>query len=156
MTTTFVKKNTSTQLMPPKFSDLFFLVNGKQNCFKNVFAIMLPIFVRTERVWPKLSSIQGIRANLVYIVSLLHFTKKTSNSLIVICSRSSAVSLRDLFATDFEKVNKLSHRKVQTLNHATFLNFEILIIMVDMDGVKSLANKKKDHHILQLKLSNDL
>ena len=25
-----------------------------------------------------------------------------------------------------------------------------------MDGVKSLANKKKDHHILQLKLSNDL
>ena len=31
---------------------------------------MLPICVRTERVWPKLSSIQGIRANLVYIVSL--------------------------------------------------------------------------------------
>ena len=31
---------------------------------------MLPICVRTERVWPKLPSIQGIRANLVYIVSL--------------------------------------------------------------------------------------
>ena len=31
---------------------------------------MLPICVRTERVWPKLSSTQGIRANLVYIVSL--------------------------------------------------------------------------------------
>ena len=31
---------------------------------------MLPICVRPERVWPKLSSIQGIRANLVYIVSL--------------------------------------------------------------------------------------
>ena len=31
---------------------------------------MLPICVSTERVWPKLSSIQGIRANLVYIVSL--------------------------------------------------------------------------------------
>ena len=27
---------------------------------------MLPICVRTERVWPKVSSIQGIRANLVY------------------------------------------------------------------------------------------
>ena len=26
MTTTFVKKNPSTQLIPPKFSDLFFLV----------------------------------------------------------------------------------------------------------------------------------
>ena len=38
--------------------------------FKNIFAIMLPIFVRPERVWPKLSSIQVIRANLVYIVSL--------------------------------------------------------------------------------------
>ena len=32
---------------------------------------MIPIFVRPERVWPKLSSIQGIRANLVYILSLL-------------------------------------------------------------------------------------
>ena len=32
---------------------------------------MLPICVRTERVWPKLSSIQGIRADLVYIVSLV-------------------------------------------------------------------------------------
>ena len=31
---------------------------------------MLPICVRTERVWPKLPSIQSIRANLVYIVSL--------------------------------------------------------------------------------------
>ena len=31
---------------------------------------MLPIYVRPERVWPKLTSIQGIRANLVYIVSL--------------------------------------------------------------------------------------
>ena len=31
---------------------------------------MLPICVRPERVWPKLSSIQSIRANLVYIVSL--------------------------------------------------------------------------------------
>ena len=31
---------------------------------------MLPICVKTERVWPKLSSIQDIRANLVYIVSL--------------------------------------------------------------------------------------
>ena len=31
---------------------------------------MLPICVRTERVWHKLPSIQGIRANLVYIVSL--------------------------------------------------------------------------------------
>ena len=31
---------------------------------------MLSIFVRPERVGPKLSSIQGIRANLVYIVSL--------------------------------------------------------------------------------------
>ena len=28
MTTTFVKKNPSTQLIPPKFSDLFFLVYG--------------------------------------------------------------------------------------------------------------------------------
>ena len=34
---------------------------------------MLPICVRTERVWPKMSSIQGIRANLVYIVSLGQF-----------------------------------------------------------------------------------
>ena len=33
---------------------------------------MSPILVRPERVWPKLSSIQGIRANLVYIVSLLN------------------------------------------------------------------------------------
>ena len=33
--------------------------------------IVSPICVRTERVWPKLSSIQGIKANLVYIVSLL-------------------------------------------------------------------------------------
>ena len=32
--------------------------------------MMLPICVRPERVWPKLSSTQGIRANLVYIVSL--------------------------------------------------------------------------------------
>ena len=40
--------------------------------FTNIFAIMSPIFVRPERVWPKLSSIQGIRANLVYIVSLVH------------------------------------------------------------------------------------
>ena len=32
---------------------------------------MLPICVRPARVWPKLSSIQGIRANLVYIVSLI-------------------------------------------------------------------------------------
>ena len=32
---------------------------------------MLPICVRPERVCPKLSSIQGIRANLVYIVSLV-------------------------------------------------------------------------------------
>ena len=39
---------------------------------QNIFAIMLPICVRTERVWPKLSSIQGIRANLVYIVSLIN------------------------------------------------------------------------------------
>ena len=31
---------------------------------------MLPICVRPERVCPKLSSIQGIRANFVYIVSL--------------------------------------------------------------------------------------
>ena len=31
---------------------------------------MLLIFVRPERVGPKLSSVQGIRANLVYIVSL--------------------------------------------------------------------------------------
>ena len=31
---------------------------------------MLPICVRPERVYPKLSSIQGIRANLVYKVSL--------------------------------------------------------------------------------------
>jgi len=31
---------------------------------------MPPIFVRPERVWPKLSSIQGIRANLVNIVPL--------------------------------------------------------------------------------------
>ena len=31
---------------------------------------MLSICVRPERVCPKLSSIQGIRANLVYIVSL--------------------------------------------------------------------------------------
>ena len=31
---------------------------------------MLPICVRPERVWPKLSSIQGIRSNLVYLVSL--------------------------------------------------------------------------------------
>ena len=38
--------------------------------FKNIFAIMLLISVRPERVWPKLSSTQGIRANLVYIVSL--------------------------------------------------------------------------------------
>ena len=38
--------------------------------FENIFAIMLPICVRPERVWHKLSSIQGIRANLVYIVSL--------------------------------------------------------------------------------------
>ena len=37
---------------------------------------MLPICVRPERVWPKLSSIQGIRANLVYIVSLDKLTKK--------------------------------------------------------------------------------
>ena len=37
---------------------------------------MLPICVRTERVWPKLSSIQGIRANLVYIVSLLNTKPK--------------------------------------------------------------------------------
>ena len=34
---------------------------------------MLPIYVRPERVWPKMSSIQGIRANLVYIVSLGQF-----------------------------------------------------------------------------------
>ena len=32
---------------------------------------MLTICVRPERVRPKLSSIQGIRANLVYIVSLI-------------------------------------------------------------------------------------
>ena len=31
---------------------------------------MLPICVRPVKVWPKLSSIQGIRVNLVYIVSL--------------------------------------------------------------------------------------
>ena len=31
---------------------------------------MLPICVRPERVWPQLSSIQGIKANLVYVVSL--------------------------------------------------------------------------------------
>ena len=37
---------------------------------------MLPICVRTERVWPTLSSIQGIRANLVYIVSLIAFQRK--------------------------------------------------------------------------------
>ena len=35
---------------------------------------MLPICVRPERVWRKLSSIQGIRANLVYIVSLAQST----------------------------------------------------------------------------------
>ena len=37
---------------------------------ENIFKIILPICVRPERVWPKLSSIQGIRANLVYLVSL--------------------------------------------------------------------------------------
>ena len=31
---------------------------------------MSPIFVRPQRVWPKLSSIWGIRVNLVSIVSL--------------------------------------------------------------------------------------
>ena len=36
---------------------------------------MLPICVRTERVWPKLSSIQGIRANLVYIQYTLDLRK---------------------------------------------------------------------------------
>ena len=36
---------------------------------------MLPICVRPERVWPKLSSIQGITANLVYIVSLFLILK---------------------------------------------------------------------------------
>ena len=36
---------------------------------------MLPICVRPERVWPKLSSIQGIRDNLVYIVSLVKVNK---------------------------------------------------------------------------------
>ena len=30
MTTTFVKKNPSTQLIPPKFSDLFFLVEERR------------------------------------------------------------------------------------------------------------------------------
>ena len=39
---------------------------------------MLPICVRTERVWPKLPSIQGIRANLVYIVSLLNTAGRNS------------------------------------------------------------------------------
>ena len=39
----------------------------------NIFAIMLPICVRPERVWSKLSSIQGIWANLVYIVYLVYF-----------------------------------------------------------------------------------
>ena len=38
--------------------------------FENIFAIILPTCARPERVWPKLSSIQGIRVNLVYIVSL--------------------------------------------------------------------------------------
>ena len=37
----------------------------------NIFAIMLLISVRPEEVWPNLSSIQGIRINLVYIVSLI-------------------------------------------------------------------------------------
>ena len=58
------------------------LHNGKQNCFQNIFAIMLPICVRIERVWPKLPSIQGIRANLVYIVSLhttLYYAHQTPN-----------------------------------------------------------------------------
>ena len=47
---------------------------------------MLPICVRTERVWPKLSSIQGIRANLVYIVSLvrLQIDTYTANTVVVL------------------------------------------------------------------------
>ena len=46
--------------------------------FNYIFAIMLPICVRLERVWLKLSSIWGIRANLVYIVSLLQISFKHS------------------------------------------------------------------------------
>ena len=41
---------------------------------------MLPICVRPERVWPKLSSIQGITANLVYIVSLPPTIMEVSHS----------------------------------------------------------------------------
>ena len=47
---------------------------------------MLPICVRTERVWPKLPSIQGIRANLVNIVSLCVATKEAVSLL---CSNSN-------------------------------------------------------------------
>ena len=36
----------------------------------NTFLIFLQICVRPERVWAKFLSIQGIRANLAYIVSL--------------------------------------------------------------------------------------
>ena len=42
---------------------------------------MLPICVRPERVWSKLSSIQGIRANLVHIVSLLVQYSSKKNKL---------------------------------------------------------------------------
>ena len=41
---------------------------------------MLPICIRPERVWPKLSSTQGIRANLVYIVSLIKLTPRSWHS----------------------------------------------------------------------------
>ena len=49
---------------------------------------MLPICVRPEGVWPKLSFIQGIRDNLVYIVSLI----EPGNFMPIFSSKESLTS----------------------------------------------------------------
>ena len=70
---------------------------------------MLPICVRTERVWPKLPSIQGIRANLVYIVSLkfavmkfAEFARTPCICLLVGIHWNKKVSFKELF--DYAKI----------------------------------------------------
>ena len=71
---------------------------------------MLPICVRPERVWPKLSSIQGIRANLVYTVSL-SATKWVEKTPIYIFSK-------------FERTNSEKKRK-NYKNYTYFLSQEL-------------------------------
>ena len=84
---------------------------------------MLPICVRPEKVWPKLSSIKGIRANLVYIVSLKNTLNWKYLQSFVRFKSMEVISIYCVFLPMFSNL-RLYER------HQTSLSYQVLSMQI--------------------------